>query len=337
MLPQHLPRLPFGNDDSVMDHSLDALRCKISKAVPGNFSIDRLSNQGEFGHAVSSTGFGKLTLTAIAVTPVRVSRESETKRTIVIPFSGEISIAVNHKTYHGHPRRTGVFCSGIPRVGSMSGHFSELLVELDDAYLNEVADGMFGPEFKWNKDALRLDQDRELELDINGISFDSLIRNNCRNVDSLRGKTEAKVMLGLDNVFYRAFVGLLAPKLVFGDVSKTSGTKSGDGSIIRCVCDYIQDHLEHPITLTELEQLAGISARRLQYVFLHRFGCSPTEWIRKERLTLAHDQLVSPVEGVNVTSVAHAAGFNHMGAFAAQYRARFGESPSITLKKALEK
>jgi AraC-like DNA-binding protein len=219
----------------------------------------------------------------------------------------------------------------------MNGPFSELLVELDDAYLQEVADGMFGSEFKWKKDLLRLDQDRELELHVNGISFDSLIRNNCRNIDSLWGKTEAMMMLGLDNAFYRIFVALLAPKLVFGDVSKTSGAKTADGDIIRRVCDYIQDHLERPITLTELEHAAGISARRLQYGFLHRFGCSPKEWIRRERLSLAHARLISPVEGVNVTSVAHATGFNHMGAFAAQYRARFGESPSITLKKALDK
>jgi transcriptional regulator GlxA family with amidase domain len=59
------------------------------------------------------------------------------------------------------------------------------------------------------------------------------------------------------------------------------------------------------------------------------------EWLRSERLKLAHALLRSPSKGVSVTAVAHATGFNHLSAFATQYRARFGESPSATLKRTL--
>jgi AraC-like DNA-binding protein len=57
--------------------------------------------------------------------------------------------------------------------------------------------------------------------------------------------------------------------------------------------------------------------------------------VRSERIALAHRLLSFPGEGVTVTSVAHATGFNHLSAFATKYRIRFGESPSVTLKRAL--
>jgi AraC-like DNA-binding protein len=331
----HHPRLPFGNSDPIVDGSLKTLTDKIAKAVPGDFSIDPLDRQSLFGQATTSSTFGRLTLTALATTPVRVNRQSETKRTLVIPFSGEFSACADRKTYRASPRKTGVFFSGKPREGFMGEKFSELLVELDDAYLQEVADAMLGPQFDHRKIDLRLDQDREVALNIHGISLDSLIRNQCRTVDDLWGKTDAMVMMALDDAFYRAFVALLAPALVFCHGAKTSSAKAGERDVVHLVCDYIQAHLEDPITLTHLEQISGISARRLQHAFLHRFGCSPMEWLRSERLNLAHSRLSSPNKGVTITSVAHGTGFNHLSAFAAQYRARFGESPSVTLKRAL--
>jgi AraC-like DNA-binding protein len=217
----------------------------------------------------------------------------------------------------------------------MGENFAELLVELDEAYLQEVADAMLGTQSGPGGIDLRLEQDREFALNVNGVSLDALIRNQCRTVDDLWGKTDAMVMMGLDNAFYRGFVALLAPKQVFGRVSKTSSAKAAERDLVNLVCDYIQAHLEHPITLTELEQIAGVSARRLQYAFVRRFGVSPMEWLRGERLSLAHKRLKAPQKGTTITSVAHATGFNHLSAFATHYRARFGESPSDTLKRTL--
>jgi AraC-like DNA-binding protein len=194
---------------------------------------------------------------------------------------------------------------------------------------------MVGPQSGRSKIDLKLNQDREVALNFSGVSIDSLIRNQCRSVDDLWGNTDAMAMVGLDNVFYREFVALLAPNLVFGQGSKASSEKVVQRDVLHLVCDYIQAHLEQPITLTQLEQIAGISARRLQYAFLRRFGCSPMEWLRSERLNLAHSRLRSPKKNGSVTSVAHGTGFTHLSAFATQYKARFGESPSVTLKRTL--
>jgi AraC-like DNA-binding protein len=331
------PRLPFGNIDPIVDRSVATLRDKISQAVAGDSVVDQLDKESEFLHAVNSATFGKLKIGAFAMTPVRIDRKSQTKPTLIIPFTGGISVTVDRKTYYGLARRTGFFCSGRPRNGTMGDQFSDLIVEIDVEYLLEVTKGMLGPQFTWRKDALRLDEDREIALNFNGISFDSLIRNHCRTLDDLWGKPEALALLGVDNAFYRGFAALLAPKLLFGHVAKGADLKFGDGDAIRLVCDYIQSRLDHPITLTALEQIGGISARRLQYGFLRKFGCPPMEWIRRERLIRAHALLLSPVDGVTVTGVAIATGFSHMGVFATRYRAKFGESPSVTLKRALAK
>lgn len=40
-----------------------------------------------------------------------------------------------------------------------------------------------------------------------------------------------------------------------------------------------------------------------------------------------------PGDGVTVTDIAQQWGFSHLGSFATQYRRRFGETPSRTLKR----
>jgi AraC-like DNA-binding protein len=58
-------------------------------------------------------------------------------------------------------------------------------------------------------------------------------------------------------------------------------------------------------------------------------------YVRRRRLEHARDELLSldPAAGVKVIDVALRHGFTHTGRFAAAYRARFGESPSVTLRR----
>jgi len=58
---------------------------------------------------------------------------------------------------------------------------------------------------------------------------------------------------------------------------------------------------------------------------------TPMEHLRNVRLDRARDLLMSG--NVQVADAASDCGFSHQGRFASRYRARFGESPSITLKR----
>jgi AraC-like DNA-binding protein len=97
--------------------------------------------------------------------------------------------------------------------------------------------------------------------------------------------------------------------------------------------EWIDTHLHEPITLGRLCEVAGVGGRCLQKTFLERRGCTPIQYVINRRLEAARTQLLGAAGAVEVTSIAMACGFNHMGRFSTMYRQRYGESPSTTLRR----
>ncbi|MFJ9828237.1 AraC family transcriptional regulator [Streptomyces sp. NPDC101160] len=102
---------------------------------------------------------------------------------------------------------------------------------------------------------------------------------------------------------------------------------------VKRVMDAVRARPEHPFTTTELAALARVSVRRLQESFREYVGMSPMAYVRQVRLDRVHEELrTGDPDGLAVGEVAWRWGFTHPGRFAAQYRARFGEPPSRTLR-----
>jgi len=57
-------------------------------------------------------------------------------------------------------------------------------------------------------------------------------------------------------------------------------------------------------------------------------------FLRLVRFERVRDELLRGNESTTVTAAAMRWGFSHLGRFAAEYRARFKESPSETLRRA---
>lgn len=55
--------------------------------------------------------------------------------------------------------------------------------------------------------------------------------------------------------------------------------------------EWVQVHLHTPITPTELSRRSAYSQRNLQYLFQRRFGCSPMQWVKRQRLSAVHADL----------------------------------------------
>ncbi|MDH2383231.1 helix-turn-helix domain-containing protein [Bradyrhizobium sp. CER78] len=103
---------------------------------------------------------------------------------------------------------------------------------------------------------------------------------------------------------------------------------------VRRAIEYMRDHIEEPIRLTDVARHAGLSLRSLQLAFQREFGTSPGRWLRTERLDRVHAILSSAAPGsVSVTDVALRWGFLHLGEFAAHYKTRYGRRPSDVLAK----
>ena len=93
------------------------------------------------------------------------------------------------------------------------------------------------------------------------------------------------------------------------------------------------DSPELPLTITELASSTGVSIRSLQAGFKQYTGLSPMEFLKQNRLTRVHEELMNPdSDFTSVAEIAFYWGFNHLGRFAAAYKARYGELPSQTLR-----
>jgi AraC-like DNA-binding protein len=102
---------------------------------------------------------------------------------------------------------------------------------------------------------------------------------------------------------------------------------------LRPVVDFIEMNADEPLSPTELSRAGNMSVRTLHASFQRCFGMSPMAYVRKVRLEHVHDELVSRHDPeLSVTEVATRWGFYHLGRFAQQYKERFGENPSDTLR-----
>lgn len=104
---------------------------------------------------------------------------------------------------------------------------------------------------------------------------------------------------------------------------------------IKAALERIEEHPESPLTIEKLAGDVGISVRALQQGFHETIGCSPMAHLREVRLNRAREDLAGadPRTGASVTDIALDWGFMHLGRFSVEYRRRFGESPSQTLRR----
>ena len=93
--------------------------------------------------------------------------------------------------------------------------------------------------------------------------------------------------------------------------------------------------LDKPLHVATLAHTLAVSERTLRKAFQNTYGLSPCRHLRMLRLSRvrrallsAHDQVVT------VTKIATEFGFAELGRFSVEYRKVFGESPSVTLRRA---
>lgn len=146
--------------------------------------------------------------------------------------------------------------------------------------------------------------------------------------------------LGIEWVRYPAICASLEDFLlssfaaiVFEADAKPVNAERGDERCIRRAKDFIHAHLDRALSLSEIASHACVSPRTLEAAFRRLNGITPLLYARHCRLQAVHEALCAAGRsgrGVRITELAMAHGFFHMSRFAAQYRERFGYSPSET-------
>ncbi len=102
---------------------------------------------------------------------------------------------------------------------------------------------------------------------------------------------------------------------------------------VRRALDAMRANVGCDWSVTELAGVAGVSSRTLQRQFRIFLGKAPRAALRDIRFDSARRELLRGLPDAKVTDVALRHGLAHCGRFSVEYRRRYGETPSQTLKR----
>ena len=139
-------------------------------------------------------------------------------------------------------------------------------------------------------------------------------------------------------IMISAFEDFIASKLLMSHPHNyTAALQRADKPIaprdVKRAIDYMQAKLASPISVGDIAEASGIAGRTLFKHFQDYHGISPMRYLRNARFEKAREALRRAQPDESVTEIAMTWGFSHMGRFSIEYRERFGERPSETLRR----
>ena len=121
-----------------------------------------------------------------------------------------------------------------------------------------------------------------------------------------------------------------------GRATLTSEARLNSVRIARACEDYAAASNYQNVSLVDLCRASGTSERRVRHAFYECYGMSPTAYLRTAGLyEVRRALLAGPDARDAVSRVATGFGFWHLSRFAGQYRALFGELPSVTSQRSI--
>jgi AraC-like DNA-binding protein len=103
--------------------------------------------------------------------------------------------------------------------------------------------------------------------------------------------------------------------------------------VVKGADEFLQANMSRPIYTEEICTALAVSPRKMHDAFISNYGVSPHKYLKCRRLALVRTALQKGRDsGLLVKSVALSHGFWHLGHFAQDYFAMFGEAPSRTLQ-----
>ncbi|MBS7661043.1 helix-turn-helix transcriptional regulator [Pseudomonas lalucatii] len=103
---------------------------------------------------------------------------------------------------------------------------------------------------------------------------------------------------------------------------------------VKRVVDFIQAHLDQPLSISQLVSVSGASRRSLEQAFRRYLGISPQRYIQNCRLRAIRELLQHHRQGeVQLSELAFRWGFAQPSHFTTAYKKAFGELPSHTLSR----
>lgn len=320
--------LPFGESLAICHEDEQSHGELIERVFPGLIGYEALETPTGFFSKTATLVFPSISIMAMAMSASQVKRDGRQHLLMMLPFAGWFEGTMAGKTLQWAAGSEGVL---MPEYdGLLIGSGSDrgaLGLRLDARVLEQTAlamRGPFGPRIE-----LRLDEFRTFPLQLHGRPLDPILWQMGKLVEAMGCDVNVLALHGYEDVFNRLVVGLIHPELLTETASAKREAPSHRAKVINDLCDQMLANLGNKITLTELENKSGYSARALQYAFQERFGFSPLGWLREQRLLAARKQLLEGNQQ-SIAQLADTFGFGTASQFCTVYKRRFGETPGGT-------
>jgi len=280
-----------------------------------------LGTAADFFFSRDQMDLGRVSLVHVRCTPVQLDVLPSTHLIVVISENGR-------SLYQG--RGLEVTSSRgdaaiIPNYGEAlyrSSDDSRFAVQVPyDAWAEQTGTGL-GPSIR-----ARLNKPVQLDLS-SGQAMQ--FRRAMNFIWSQSAPENALLRAAFDEVMLHGLVGLVAPAI--SDRLHGRVPHPGVGRIQRA-CEILRSRIGEPIRIADVARELGVGVRHLQAGFHRHLAVTPLQFLRECRLDQAHRRLCNPLPGETATSIAFDCGFAHLGDFAQDYRRRFGEVPSETLRR----
>jgi AraC-like DNA-binding protein len=179
----------------------------------------------------------------------------------------------------------------------------------------------------------------QIPTEAQGQSMQVFLRQVMANCNDLLGFSQTLLdRMHLEDQIYRLVAAMLIPDLRQESPHNRLRLRQEHGrDAFDELIDYILSNLGEPLNLTNLENHSHYSRRTLQYVFRDRFGCTPSQWIRKQRLEMAHHRLQNPQPRDSVSEIAFACGYRSMSLFSLDFQQHYHIKPSHLLREGLRR
>jgi adenylate cyclase len=106
---------------------------------------------------------------------------------------------------------------------------------------------------------------------------------------------------------------------------------------VKRALSYLRKNMAEKVTLADVAGACGMSERGLLTQFKRFLGVSPVAHLHRMRLAAARSELQQSDQSVPISEIASRCGLTHLGRFATEYRAAFGELPSATRRRTVRR
>ncbi|MDM7936126.1 MAG: AraC family transcriptional regulator [Cyanobium sp. CZS 48M] len=255
---------------------------------------------------------------------------------VALAYAGSARVTILHQRFDLLPQQGLLYLPG-SAFEAQTGFLQEVLIHLDPGRLALTAAAIAGAA-RGPKAFLRRLRQPRLVLPGNALENDLLttLRRTLTTLDAPDLEAAGGfAALGIEDLLLRLLALLLFPELLGAQHSGTGSPHPAPQPREQAFTDlleWMKAHLHTPITLTQMELRSAYSRRSLQILFQERFGCSPMQWLKAQRLEAARQALLHPEADDTVASIARRHGFADLSGFAMGFRRRYGVLPSGVLR-----